>query len=239
MEHMADICPFVQILDAPVPQPVDNVTDALSKCPRCLAYRVLLVLLFLSRSQRNSWWRCRPSCLLCASRSRSSAFQFLRVVSSGVFKGSLPRQSSTAAPSSVERISARIVEQIVDISPSGGLGQGLASPAGAADEDFTVFFALFPMEKSAECRAGGDCAARWASQLIHAERSSNASCWRRFALILYGVGAVWNRRTHETARQPPAGVNVVWMGTMDEEGDYYYWHKKTRVSTYVLPPLPG
>ena len=49
----------------------------------------------------------------------------------------------------------------------------------------------------------------------------------------------WNRRTRETARQPPAGVNVVWVGTLDEEEDYYYWHKVTRVSTYVLPPLPG
>ena len=29
----------------------------------------------------------------------------------------------------------------------------------------------------------------------------------------------WNRRARETARQPPAGVNVVWVGTMDEEGD--------------------
>ena len=27
----------------------------------------------------------------------------------------------------------------------------------------------------------------------------------------------WNRRTRETARQPPAGVNVVLVGTMDEE----------------------
>ena len=28
----------------------------------------------------------------------------------------------------------------------------------------------------------------------------------------------WNRRTRETARQPPAGVNVVWIGTLDEGG---------------------
>ena len=34
------------------------------------------------------------------------------------------------------------------------------------------------MKKSAECRAGGECAAGWALQLIHAERSSNASCRR-------------------------------------------------------------
>ena len=60
-------------------------------------------------------------------------------------QGSLPRQSSTAAPSSVERISERTVEQNVDTSPGGGLGQGSASSAGAADEGFTgFFFALCP-----------------------------------------------------------------------------------------------
>ena len=72
------------------------------------------------------------------------------------------------------RIALRTVEQIVDISSSGGtLGHGSASSAGAADDDSTWFFALFPMEKSAECRAGGECAAGWARQLIHAEHSSN------------------------------------------------------------------
>ena len=69
-------------------------------------------------------------------------------------QGSLPGQSATATHSSGKRISERIVEQIVDfpaqtveqiidIYPSGGLGQGSASSAGAADEEFTGFFALF------------------------------------------------------------------------------------------------
>ena len=45
------------------------------KPPRSQAFPVLLLLgFFLSRSQRNSWWKCRPCCLLRASRSRSSAF---------------------------------------------------------------------------------------------------------------------------------------------------------------------
>ena len=44
---------------------------------------------------------------------------------------------------SVERISERIVEQFVDISLGGGLGQGSASSAGAADEDFPGFFRTF------------------------------------------------------------------------------------------------
>ena len=52
------------------------------------------------------------------------------------------------------------VEQLVDTSPGNDCGLGSSSSAGPADEDFTgfFFFALFPMEKSAECRAGGECA---------------------------------------------------------------------------------
>ena len=55
---------------------------------------------------------------------------------------------------SLERISERTVEQIVDIPSSGsGFGHGSSSSAGPADEDFTgFFFRTFPMEKSAECR---------------------------------------------------------------------------------------
>ena len=51
------------------------------------------------------------------------------------------------------------VEHIVDISPGDGLGLGSASSAGAADEDFPGVFRTFPHGKSAECRAGGECAA--------------------------------------------------------------------------------
>ena len=63
----------------------------------------------------------------------------------GRVQGFLPRQSSTATPSALERISERIVEQIVDISPGGGLGQGFSSSAGPADEDFTVVFRTFSL----------------------------------------------------------------------------------------------
>ena len=85
------------------------------------------------------------------------------------------------------------MEQIVDISSPGvGLGQGSSSPAGAADEDFTGFFELFSMEKSAGCRAGGECEAGWARQLIHAERLSNGSCPR-------GCGLCWFRRVDQDA----------------------------------------
>ena len=43
----------------------------------------------------------------------------------------------------MKRISERTVEKIVDISPGGGLGQGSASSAAAADEGFYWGFSHF------------------------------------------------------------------------------------------------
>ena len=48
----------------------------------------------------------------------------------------------------------------------------------------------------------------------------------------------WNRRTRLSSWLPPVGIKVVWVGTQDEEGVFYYWHRLTRVSAYDLPPLP-
>ena len=76
-------------------------------------------------------------------------------------QGFLPGQGSTTLPSSLERISERNVEQIVDIPLVGGglqdfrPGRGSTAssssshvPAGAVDEPFSCFFfALFPRGK--------------------------------------------------------------------------------------------
>ena len=136
----------MQILDLPLPQTVDYVTDALRILDRPLAEQVIEVP--------------KISCSPCPSRSPvpvpQSAEQLVEVptVLTALFireqirakrrvQGFLPRQSSTATPSSLERSSERTVEQIVDISPGGGLGQGSASSAGVADEVFTGFFLIF------------------------------------------------------------------------------------------------
>ena len=137
------------------------------------------------------------------------------------------------------------MEQIVETSPGVGLGQGSASSAGAADEDFTrfFFFALLSRSTGQEVSAqlGGHVSSYTLSahQMPHAGDASlsNSVEWVQFDDM--GGLYFWNRRTRETAGQPPAGVKVVWVGTVDEEGDYYYRHKETHVSTYVLPPLPG
>ena len=235
MDQFGELAPMVQILEAPVQQLVDKLEDVLKIVDLYVPVQEIEVPKISSIS-------CPPPRrVLPVPQSAEQLVGVPTVLSPlriaeqivgipvpqgrGKVQGSLPRQSSTATSSSlerisertveqsvdfpggglqdfrpghgstaapsVERISERIVEQIVDTSPGGGLGQGSASSAGAADEDFTGVFRTFPHgKKSAQYRTGGECAAGWARQLIHAERSSNASCRRRFALGLSGVGAV-------------------------------------------------
>ena len=102
---------------------------------------------------------------------------------SGGLQSFLPVQDSTAF------CGADYVEQIVDIPVRGGLQGFLPGKASSSSRSRLVdealewgFFAhFFPWKKSAGSRAGG-CAAGWARQLIHAERSSNGSCRSLFAL---------------------------------------------------------
>ena len=171
VEDLGELAPLVQILDLPVPQTVDCVTDALRMLDCPMAEQDIEVPTI--------------SCSPCPSRSPilepQSAEQLVEVptvlsptrialriaeqivdtpVPRGRGPGFLPEQSSTAISSSGKRISERTVEQIVDIpSSGGGLGHVSSSSAGPADEDFAGFFRTFSMEKSAECRAGGECAA--------------------------------------------------------------------------------
>ena len=69
------------------------------------------------------------------------------------------------------------VEQIVDISPGDGLGLGSTSSAGAADEDFTGFFALFPRLKKCEAGSALESEGARQCQLIHAGGSARAGLW--------------------------------------------------------------
>ena len=113
-----------------------------------LSVSITFSFLFLSRSQWNSWWKCRPCCLPpaspCGSRSRSSTLVFFVVVVKVFSQNRVQQRRLLLA----KRISERTVEQIVDISSSGGgLGQGSSSSAGPADEDFTGGFRTFPHGK--------------------------------------------------------------------------------------------
>ena len=174
---------WVGTLQTPCGSWTSRLPSRLSMCPRSLALRVHHVLLFLSRSQRKQLVEV-PTVL---SPSRIALRIEEQIVDTPVPRGRgpgfLPEQSSTATSSSGKptsfsgkRISERTVEQIVDISSSGGgLGQVSSSSASPADEDFNV------VTHGKKCGVPGrwcECAAGWARQLIHAERSSNGSCRR-------------------------------------------------------------
>ena len=49
----------------------------------------------------------------------------------------------------------------------------------------------------------------------------------------------WNRRTNSTAWDPPAGVEVVWVGELLARGGVWYWNQVTGLTAYTFPPLPS
>ena len=230
VEHIADVVPMVQILDAFVPrggeQGVDQLVEALrhldmltpeqvievpmiSSSRRCrrrrlpvqqMAEQLVEVPEFVSFAHAIHRQIADIPIPQVGRRSSGGVQGFLpgldyilfpefheqivdtpvpqgRRREGGGFQSFLPVQNSTAFGG------ADHVEQIVDIPVRGELqgfhpGQGSASSSSRtrlADEAAEGgFCALFPLEKSARCRAG-ECESARALQLIRAERSSNGS----------------------------------------------------------------
>ena len=154
---------------------------------------------------------------------------------SGCLLGSLPEQRTTALHVSQKRISERIVEQF-------DAGGDFPSPSCRSPE--TEF-------SSCWCRAARQHCFFWRSSRFLPGQVSAASPgpvhvdmhlpdsaeW----VELYndtGRTYFWNRRSNLTVWQPPAGLQVVWVGEKDEDGDVWYWHRCTRASGCSLPPLP-
>ena len=124
------------------------------------------------------------------------------------------------------------MEQIVDPVSRGGLpGSSTShSPAGdeeRADEPGKGGFRTFPkINKSAKVAPHSG-----------SELSPHSSSWTAAAQLEDSLERVrlrekhagktyfWNRRTHSTVWQAPAGVEVVWYGEKDEVGGVCYWHR--------------
>ena len=158
-------------------------------------------------------------------------------------QGFFPGQSSTAPT----------VAQIVDI-PGGSLqgshpGQGspvsssFHSPAGSdddADEPGKGVFRTFPQNKKSAkvtSHSGSELPPHPSSSTAAAQLADSVE-WVRLNERHVGKTYFWNRRTNSTVWLAPDGVEVVWYGEKDEEGRVWYWHRDTRVSTFLLPPLP-
>ena len=169
MEDLGELAPLVQILDLPVPQTVDNVTDALRILDLPMAEQVIEVP--------------EISCSPCPSRSPipepQSAEQLVEVPTvlsptrialqiaeqivgiparRGRVQGSLPEQGSTATPS-VERISERTLSRMLTFLLVVALGRVWPHLLALQMRILLGGFRTFPHGKSVKCRAGGECAA--------------------------------------------------------------------------------
>ena len=193
VDQIGDAVPGLTALDVPVPQMVENVTDTLLRILDFPVAEQVIEVPKISCSSCPSRSRVpepqsaeqlvvevptvlSPRASLCRSRSRSSAFQFLRVlVANGVFKVFSQNRVQQRRLLLWNAFPERTVEQIVDIpSSGGGLRQESSSSAGAADEDFTgfFFFALFPKIKKCEVGSAPESEGARQCQLIHAGGSA-------------------------------------------------------------------
>ena len=101
-------------------------------------------------------------------------------------------------------------------------------------------FRTFPQnKKSAELssHSGSELPPHPSSSTAAAQLEGSVE-WVRFREMHAGKTYYWNRRTNSTVWRAPAGVDVVWYGEKDEKGGVYFWHRDTRVSTFILPSLP-
>ena len=168
-EQLIDDLPYVQILDAPVPQMVDSAMDFFRRLDLPVAEQVIDAPMISSSSSCPSRAALSEPLMVEQLVEVPTTVSYSSLHRSGVdipvpggggpscgLHGFPPRQRSTASPSSTERISKRIVEQIVDHSSeerssqriveqlvdisSGGLSPGVfsASSTGAAVDALLV-----------------------------------------------------------------------------------------------------
>ena len=259
---------MVQILDAPVPQMVVYVAEALRLLDRPIAEHVVEVPTV----------SCSPSPSRSLVPVPQSAEQLVEV-------------PTILTPM---RIALRIAEQIVDIPPSAcgvsGSLQGFPPVQSSAQRtasqiadipvpgrgDFGCLLG-FPPEQGTtalhvaqerisewieQIDAGGDFPSRRAGPRVFRprQRSAAAGAEQLADIVSHGPDHVdehlpesaewvqsrdpngktyfWNRRTRVAQWKPPPGIRVVWVGETGSGGEAWYGHKETRASTYDLPVLP-
>ena len=137
MLQRADVCPFVQILDAPVPQTVEQLPDVLRfldrlttvpeqviAVPKIFPESAPMRAVLRDRNWQNSWWKCRRSypILGCSyGWGRTLTFQFLVVVG-GVLVVEVPKISQDFILQRSVEFAPQMAEQLVEaptvLSPS-------------------------------------------------------------------------------------------------------------------------
>ena len=265
VEHLSELAPLVQIIDAPVPQMVDQLPTLSNSFVRSHLFlgqvievpKILLDDVPVRTAVRVPQLAQQlvevPTIISYSSLQRTVEQHVdipvpggggpsfgLQDISSG--------QSSTATPSSKKRIPERIVEQIVDSVTSEGQSSSSHSPAGAqerADEpgEGVFFFRTLPQKKvrssvrTRDPRVPASVSPSMPATQLEVAPMPDSIEWVQLSVGDTGKAYYWNRRTRVTRWKPPSGIIVVWVGTMDEEEVQYYWHRDARVSAYDLPPL--
>ena len=250
VEHLAEVCPIVQILDADVPVP-------------------LLV------DQYAAIWNMEEDILVAADHlDRDFQVPELVIEVPKISLDVIPLRTSVREPQLAEQLVEvptivpfssfqRIMEQTVDIPvPQGGGRQGFLRGQSSTGAEQIVdipggglhrpgqsssllmnlvkgFFALFPKLKSAKgaSHSGSELLPE-SSPSTRAAQLEGSVEWVRLRERHAGKTFFWNRRTNSTVWRAPAGVEVVWFDERNEEGAVFCWHRDTRASTFDLPPLP-
>ena len=232
VEHMADVCPVVQTLDAPMPQLVDTVleffraltcrlTSRSSQCPRSpLTVSRSVWWSGVSLRWWNSWWKCRRSCLILRFLQRTVEQTVDNPASrgrgrSGGLQGFFPGQSTTAAA--------------VDIPVPRGDLQGFlpgqvstASSSHSPDAENEAGIGVFRTfrrgkkvrrPQPSRVRSCPPVSARGRGRLVRAEMEDDAE-----PLI--------------EEEEDPSG----WSVAPSASGRPFFWHRISRRSVWKLPP---
>ena len=170
MEQRIEHTPYVQILDAPVPQKVEQLVDFFKDLDSHVPVQVIEVPkisqdIIPQRSvdlvpQMAEQLVEVPTVLTPTRIAVQIAEHIVGIPVPHGFggkrrlQGLLPEQSSTATYSSLERISERTVEQIVDFpSSGGGLGLGSSLSTGLPGSANQGVFRTFPRGKKCGVRS--------------------------------------------------------------------------------------
>ena len=238
MEDLGSVCPFVQILDLPVPQMVDqfaellnleeDVLDAGRLVDRYLQVPELVIEVpkFIMQDVPMRTSVPEPQLaeqlvevptVLSYSSLQQSVEQLVDIPVPGGGGPSSGRQGfssgqrSTASPFSKKHISERIVEQIVDPVSRGGLHGSSSSHSPAGDEE------------SADEPAKG----------VFRTFPQN----KKSAKVASHSGYELLPESSPSTRAAQLEDSVEWVRLRDDNsGKPYYWNRRTRASAWQPPP---
>ena len=158
VEHRIEACPFVQILDARVPQDENQLLEAFRhlglhipeqvvEVPKIPHVVVVAGAGFPWCRRRNSWWKCRNSYRLpfCSSSRSLTLLEVLKIFS--LDRGALQvfsQEQNSAAFSGVEHVDIPVPCGVQGLRPGQGSTASSSHSPGAADEVFTCFFRTPP-----------------------------------------------------------------------------------------------